>query len=209
MKTIDFLPEPIRFFRERRKRIKRQLSLMGALFAAMMLLGFVRNSRIEQAHAELVMLNVRTANVERQLECRKELERIQGELMVMQRIEKDLGSRSNALDVMSELQRVTPPTILLQKLEMETVSVNIPIVAANTNSIAQVAPANNVPRYRVVKRLKLVITGLSPTDVDVANFIGQISASPFFEDVNMGYTMNVEFHDRKAREFQASCLVAR
>ena len=59
------------------------------------------------------------------------------------------------------------------------------------------------------KRLRLVLTGLAPGDVDVANFIGQLSGSPVFEDVNMGYARNVEFNGRLAREFQASCYVIR
>ena len=53
------------------------------------------------------------------------------------------------------------------------------------------------------------LTGLSPTDIEIANFIGQLSASPLFEDVNMGYARTEEFDGRVGRKFQASCLVAR
>jgi hypothetical protein len=58
-----------------------------------------------------------------------------------------------------------------------------------------------------VKRVRLMLTGIAPGDVDVANFIGQLSASPLVEDVNMGYAKTVEFRGRLAREFQASCYI--
>ena len=50
---------------------------------------------------------------------------------------------------------------------------------------------------------------MAPTDVDVANFIGQLAGSRVFEDVNMGYARNVPFRTRTARKFQVSCYVIR
>ncbi len=62
---------------------------------------------------------------------------------------------------------------------------------------------------KLVRRVRVVLAGLAPTDVDVANFIGQLSASPLFENVNMGYAKTVRFRGRSAREFQASCYLAK
>jgi len=50
---------------------------------------------------------------------------------------------------------------------------------------------------------------MAPTDVDVANFIGQLAGSRLFEGVNMGYARNVTFRSRSARQFQVSCYVIR
>ena len=61
----------------------------------------------------------------------------------------------------------------------------------------------------MVKRVLLVIDGMAPNDVDVANFIGQLSACPLFEDVHMGYAKTVRFRGAEAREFQAKCYVIR
>jgi len=79
------------------------------------------------------------------------------------------------------------------------------------NASLRVSPAGAQPRKedKAVHRVRLVLTGLAPTDVDVANFIGQLSASRLFEDVTMGYAKNVSFRGRSAREFRASCYVAR
>jgi len=74
---------------------------------------------------------------------------------------------------------------------------------------AMTADGGSKPRVIRTKRMRLVLTGLAPTDVDVANFIGQLSASPLFEDVNMGYAKTVSVEGLTAREFQASCYVVR
>ena len=50
---------------------------------------------------------------------------------------------------------------------------------------------------------------LSPNNVDVANFIADLSASPLFEEVDMGYAKNIVFRSKAAKEFQASCYVVR
>jgi Tfp pilus assembly protein PilN len=74
---------------------------------------------------------------------------------------------------------------------------------------SRVTDASGAVKEVTVKRVQLLVTGLAPSDVDVANFIGHLSASPLFEDVNMGYAKNVVVRGRTAREFQATCFVAR
>jgi hypothetical protein len=71
----------------------------------------------------------------------------------------------------------------------------------------QVAPPAT-SRQRIT-RIRLVITGLAPSDVDIANFVGQLASSPLFEDVNMGYTREIQFQGKTARQFKATCYTAR
>jgi Tfp pilus assembly protein PilN len=204
MLNIDFLPERICRQRALRKRIVRQGWLLAGCALALVVLGYVRQDRIATAKAEQQMLNDRAMNVQQQLRVRDALEKQQAELVVMQQIEQDLGSRINVLDVLSELERVTPPTVSLTHLAMETMDVRVP----KQQSLRRRRELEN-GRDASVRRIRLTVTGLSPTDVDVANFIGQLSASPLFDDVNMDYARNREFRGRQAREFRAMCYVAR
>ena len=59
------------------------------------------------------------------------------------------------------------------------------------------------------KRVHIFFTGLATSDVDVANFIGQLATSQLLEDVNMGYAKNVTVKGKIAREFSDSCYVSR
>ena len=119
------------------------------------------------------------------------------DLMIKKRIEEQLGRRVGTLDVLGELQRVMPESMTLTNLAMETVEIRMPAAAGR--------PAGEADKP--VKRVRLVLTGMAPSDVDVANFIGQLAGSKVFEDVNMGYARNITYRNRTARKFQASCYV--
>jgi len=211
MKNVDFLPEQMRVQRARRQRVVRQVYLLALCALGLALLGYLRQGRVRKANAELAMLNERACSVNQQLAKRNELEQQLAELMITKRIEEHIGSRVNALDVMSELGRLLPKSIFLTSMNIETMDVRIPVSSTEMQSSENRAVIAGSPqkKERIVKRVRLVITGLAPTDVDVANFIGQLSASPLFEDVNMGYARNMTFNGRAAREFQASCYVVR
>ncbi len=208
MNTIDFLPERIRARREKRRRLISQSCLLVVCFIALGILGWFRQAKIEKARAELALLQSRAQNVQRQIETKKLLQEQMGELMIKKRIEEHLGSRARILDIMVELQNLVPPSMALTKLQVETKEITVP-VEPGPNVGARARTATGAPKNRKIKRVQLVLTGLAPTDVEVANFIGQMSASPLLEDVNMGYARTVEFRGRTAREFRANCYVVR
>lgn len=207
--NVDFLPERIKAARARRRRIVREVYLLTLCAAALLTVGYARSGQVSQAKAELASVEARGADIQKQLAVRRSLEKQQADLMVIRLIENDLGSRVNTLDVLAELENVIPPTIALLNLDLETTEVRIPVDTTHKQAAARLALAGPVKKDRVVKRVELTIIGLSPTDIDVANFIGQLSASPLFEEVNMGYTRNEEFNGRHARKFQASCYIVR
>ena len=86
---------------------------------------------------------------------------------------------------------------------------DIPVPTATIAGGLQVADMSGAGGQQVSRRIRLVLTGLAPSDIDVANFIGQLASSPLFEDVNMGYAKTVFHENYEAREFQASCFIVR
>lgn len=212
MNSVDFLPERIRRQRQSRARHIRQGYLLVLLVAGLVVLGLVRSHAVREARAELHLLRKRTANAERQLAMRRSLEGELKDLLIKKRIDERLGSRANVLAVLSELQSVLPPSMSLTALDVETVEVQ----DGRRGKARGAGPRGTIPKAASVggsdtaeSRVHVTLTGLAPTDVDVANFIGQLSASPLFEDVSMSYARNVEFRGRSARAWKASCLVIR
>ncbi len=210
MHDIDFLPHRIRQQRARRAWLLRQGYLLGAVAAA--LVGWTATSghRVSEARGELALLQRTNGNMARQLALKSDLERQLADLLIKERISKHLGSRVNVLDLMHEMERLLPASMFLRSLDVDTVAY-LPEggEARGRNGTRRPEAAGAGGRAKFGTRLRLVITGLGPDDVAVANFIGQLSASPLFEDVNMGYTRNTVHEGRSAREFQASCYVAR
>ena len=210
MENVNFLPERIKTQRAKRLRLRRHGYVLAVCVAVMALLGYVRQGNISEAKAELALLDNRSESVQGKLLLRAALERQLSELLVKKRIDDNLGSRVKALDVLAELDQILPQGMALTKLSLGVVDVRIPIRSVGARSSrARIAKPGQRKKEKVVKRIQLTLGGLSPTDVDVANFIGQLSGSPVFEDVNMGYIKNVTFRGRAAREFQASCFVIR
>jgi len=209
MNSIDFLPEHIRAQRVRRRRLIRGVNLLVLCAVGLAALGYTRHESIQQARAEVDALAGRSATMRAQLAQRAELERQLGEMHVIERIDAQLGTRVNALDVLAELSKLMPDSISLTTMNLETIDVRVPLDSAYAQAGARPVEAGRQTRTRTVKRVRLVIVGMAPTDVDVANFIGQLSASPLFEEVTMGYARNKTFRRREAREFQASCYVVK
>jgi hypothetical protein len=65
-------------------------------------------------------------------------------------------------------------------------------------------PAGEPP---VDRRLKVRVQGVCPTDVDLANFMTQLSAVPFFESVNNTYARERADNNRVMREFELTFSV--
>lgn len=208
MQNVDFLPEKIKQQRVRRRQLTRQGYLLVVCVIAMGALGYIRQVRISRAEAHIILLGHRVTNVRQQLAMRADLERQRAKLLIKKRIDDLLGSRVNTLDLQAELERVLPPSMTLTRLSIQAVEVRVPVMPVRAD-VAHAAPGMRRQKEKTVKRVRVSLTGLAPTDVAVANFIGQLSASPVFEDVNMDYTKNVIFRKHLAREFQTICYVVR
>jgi Tfp pilus assembly protein PilN len=204
---IDFLPDRLKTQRARRKSLIRQANLLllaGATFAAWM---YFSDRRVTAAQAELALLEDRSANVGRLLAQEGQLQKEQADLLIKDRIGSRLGSRVGPLDVLAEMERLLPAGVSLATMNLDAVQVTIPAEMVRDRGAA--IPASAAPRESTVHRLRLVLTGIAPGDVEVANFIGQMAASPLFEDVSMGYVRSQSLQGHKAREFQISCHVVR
>jgi Tfp pilus assembly protein PilN len=212
MLSIDFLPERIKLQRARRKYLVRQAYFLGVCVVALVVLGLVRSGRISSARAERALLKECRVNTQRQLAIREKLEVEQTKVNIKKQIDDQLGSRVNTRDILAELSRLLPKSMSLTKFSFE--ATEVPMAAGPAGGgdrrSGRARPAGQAKQeVRTVRRVVVIVDGLAPNDVDVANFIGQLSACPLFEDVHMGYTRTLEFRGQEAREFQARCYLVR
>jgi len=212
MKSVEFLPERVRRQRASRGRMVRMGYLLTACVLSMAALTYARHRRIAAAEAGLTALADRAEAVRRQVAMIAPLERQMADLLIKKRIDEELGSRTDCSALLAELCRMTPPNVALLSLDVKPVDVHASEDGrgrASTHRSARATAAERVRRGTVRRRVQTVLVGVAPSDVDVANFIGQLSASCLFEDVTMGYARTVAFRGRSAREFQASCYLVK
>jgi len=208
--TVDFLPERLTIQRAMRARLIRQGYLMGIMLAALIGLGYFNEERIGRAEAQMSFIDNQSSNMTRQIETMYDLQRQLSDLMIKHKIDTRLGSRINAMDILSELGGILPKSMSLTSFELDAITETLKLKPASGG--APTVAGSRRPgrdRTKTVNRLKLTITGLSPNNVDVANFIADLSVSPLFEEVDMGYAKNIKFREKNAKEFQVSCFVAR
>ncbi|MDP6633530.1 MAG: PilN domain-containing protein [Phycisphaerae bacterium] len=206
--NVDFLPERIIVQRARVERLFRQGYLVGMVLVTLIGLAYFKEDRISAAQAQLSGLNSQSANLKMQVGTMYKLQEQLCDLMIKQRIDTRLGSRIDGMDILGELGHILPATMTLTSLQLDAMQVETPLKPVVGGAGAN--PTRGAKkRTKIVNRLKLTITGLSPNNVDVANFIADLSASPLFEEVDMGYAKNIKYRQKPAKEFQASCYVIR
>ncbi len=217
---VEFLPERIRYQRFRRHRLIRQGYLLAICIVVMVILTCVRQGRITQARANLVTLEKSRKSLRQQASMIPSLEKQVTDLLIKKQIDEEIGGRTDCTVILAELCRITPSNIVIVSLDLQTVDLSAE-ASRSGKSHSRATGSHRGARPTVarkgrfkdavapVRRARLTVTGLAMSDVDVANFIGQLSARRIFENVNMGYTKTVTFRQRSAREFQASCYLTR
>lgn len=211
MQSIDFLPDDIRRSRESRRRLLSQCNLLVICALALALLGVLRQDRIQQAHGQLSMLTDRADRAAKQLRLLDQLRQERSELLLKKRVDEDMGSSLAALDVLAVITHLTPENVVLRSVNLETVEVRQedPSAAGPDNTGAPRVADGASAKPLFVRRLRLQITGMAPSDVDVANFIAAMAGNRLLEDIKMGYARDVEFRHHRAREFLVSCFIVR
>jgi len=215
MATVDFLPSKIRRRRIHKRQVHRQGVLLVVCVAVLAAFGYVRQGKIRSAQAELAMLDERGQVLDEQLAMRVSLRAELDDLKRKRQINDHLGSRFDAVDILGELQEVTPERIALTSLMLHATEMPKMASASSRGSRGggirragkgKAADGEGAP---ISRRMRLVVTGLAPSDIDVAGYIAQLATSLLFEDVNLGYTKTIEHERREAREFQISCFLER
>ncbi len=202
---VEFLPDRIVRQRRRARSIVRQCCLMLTCILAVAVLAYLRQGQVKQARAECATLAAQATDTVSRAGLRATYEEQLAELLVKKSIGDQIGNRASALDVLSELQTLVPPELTLMELKSETTLVASRSDMSNS-SARPVAGAAPVPP---MQRTRLVIRGIAPSDIEVANFIGQLASSPLFEGIRMGYSRVGEHAGRDVRQFEVRLMVAR
>ena len=206
MNQIDFLPRRIRQQRGVYRQVRRQAMTMLIVAATLGVLAYFNEARIAKANTDLATYTERGESLAAELSVLPELTRQLADGQINRRISRELGSRLTINALMAELARMLPPKASLTSLDCSTIEVQPTVKPGKPRTPRKVGS-----KMLMDKRVRLQITGIAPTAIDVADFIGRLSVSPLFSDVNMGYakTVLIDNDRREARSFQMTFLVAK
>ncbi len=201
MRELEFLPQ----WYPRLRRRKRIVALEGwLLFVLIVGLGawtaLVQrnvhgartslaslNGQLEQMHAEQRMLD-------EQLALRKELQ-------AREQLIGSLGFPVEMTRLLQTLDAVMPKEMSLLDFSCETEE-----QASQSRSIVAGRGATQQPE-RVERRLRVRVTGIAPSDLDLANFLAGLTNTLFFEQVAVTYARDKRDAGHILREFEVTFLM--
>ena len=199
MRELEFLPDWYPQTHRRRRLIVLQGWLTLVMVAGMgsWILLKDRNNTLDER-----ILAVQTAQLDQtyaQLAEVDKLDSLRRQLRQQEEVISRIGFAVEACKAVNALDDRMPRQMALTGIVLENEErVDRSALAANRGP-------NNEPS--VDRRLKVRVQGVCPTDVDLANFMTQLAAVPYFESVNNTYARERTENSRVMREFELTFSV--
>jgi Tfp pilus assembly protein PilN len=194
MRELEFLPAWYPQTRARRRLVHLQGWLTLLLIAGMAAHLVLADKNIAVAEGSVTALQVQLAETDAKLAEMDKLDAMRRQLRQQQAVVSKLGAYVEACKMIDVLDAVMPKQMSLTGVQVDNEEKvdNSAIQAARTGEPV------------IDRRLKVRIQGVCPTDVDLANFMTQLAAVPFFEQVNITYARERGQAGHVMREFEVT-----
>lgn len=197
MREIEFLPAWYPITRRRRRLVILQGWLIIIVAGAMSFWTVLNDRNIARDERALAAINAQTAQTDAQLAEMDKLESMRRQWRQQDQILSRLGLYVESCAMMQTIDSLMPR-------QMSLVGMQIDNEEKADTSVVNLAKGAEVP---VDRKLKVRVTGVCPTDVDLANFMTQLTTVPFFEQVNISFAREKSENNHVMREFELSFCV--
>jgi Tfp pilus assembly protein PilN len=201
MRELEFLPD----WYPRIRRRKRFVVLHGWLtvVVAVGLCLWMLLARRNVQHAQAALNSISSEMVQTQSEQRQLDEQlaIKKELLVKEQIVAQLGFPMEMSRLLRALDSVMPKEMSLLEASFETQE---QLVGPSGPAAARATPETEPA---VDRKLKVRLVGVSPTDVDLANFLAGLNSYSFFKQVSLGKASDKSDSGHLMREFEVTFLI--
>ncbi len=201
MRELEFLPGWYPQLHRRQRQIMLQVYLTVAVSAGLALWLFLVDRNHHVASQTLGVLHAQVNQADAQLREINRLTTLETQLRKQEEVQSKLGLHVESARIIGTLASIMPENMSLVALNAETEE--IPRDIGGMGKAALSAGAG-VPTDR---RLKVRLSGIAPTDVDVANFITELNRISFFDHVTMTYAKDRREADHLMREFELTFIV--
>ena len=152
---------------------------------------FVDDTRAAAHHAEMMQQKIE--------EAKQKLQR-----------QKDLTLPIEASDILATLCGLLPESTSLESLEMRVTTLrqgNKTNRSGKNHSLKAGGKKKKNEEEKKEKVLVCEVTGLSISDMDIADFVGRLTDNTLFRDVSLDYSKPTQVGEKEARAFRVSCLL--
>lgn len=194
MKTVNLLPQW--YLQQQRQKTHLRVHVAAMLLMGVGMAGLTYASReriasLQNSEADLAHQVVKVGNPRAELTAKEaELKRLEN----LQLAYRELGNTIPMSAVIQQVQNDMTVGMALSRVSIDVRSE--PIKGAG-----MVGDPKHPPRNHDV--VKLIVVGIAPNDVQIAQLIGKISSNPLFTDVSLNYTRTELLNgDRSIRRFE-------
>jgi Fimbrial assembly protein (PilN) len=196
MREVEFLPTWYPQVRLRRRIVLLQAWMVLVVIAGLALWTTLAQRNVHQAQATLLRVDAQLAHSRNELKTLEELMTLGKKLGEQAQVLAKVGSHVEAARLLATLDEVMPKSTALLELSFLTEE-KAPLTLA-------AARAAQEKDRSVERKVNVKITGVAPTDVEVAEFLTRLTGKPFFEDVRMTGSKPRLDNGHVMREFEVS-----
>lgn len=199
MTEVNFIPASYLLRQQRRRSSARQAVLVVVLAMLLAMWYTATSSSLAELHTLVENVERDAATAQARVNEINHLRELERELRGEARTREELSAAISTVDVVGTIANAMPTSIALRNLDIMSERPTPPKVVKTTGGDEH---AVSLPAARPVEPMKIVLVGLAPADVEVADFVGQLTKSPLFHNVKMVYSRPVQTQDVHAREFR-------
>lgn len=195
MINIDFLPQVYREARQRRRLRMRRLSLAAVGVCVLAAWFGADELRLHRTRGQLDCLVRQSETVQAGLEHMAKLQAEQTQLLDRYRLIQELQSPASCVTTLQRIAELLPEHVVLRQLQLTC--------GASGNLHPEMGP--------VLKRepessgaVRMVLTGLAPSQVDIAVLVGRLSGCREFANVRLDYSKAAELELHQVHEFRVT-----
>jgi Tfp pilus assembly protein PilN len=199
VRELEFLPDWYPQTRRRRRLVILQAWLILVLVAGMASWVALKDRNNTQAERVLAVQCEQLAQTYAQLAEVDKLDSLRRQLRQQEAVVSRIGFAIDACKAVNALDERMPRQMALTGIVLENEE------RADHSAFAPARGPGGEPP--VDRRLRVRVQGVCPTDVDLANFMTQLSTVPFFDAVNNTYAREKAENNRVMREFELTFSV--
>ncbi len=196
MREIEFLPDWYPQTRRRRRMVILQAWLILLLVAGMGTHLVLADRNIKVAERSLAALQSQFDQTNAQLAEMDKLDAMRRQWRQQEQLLSRLGLYVEACKAIDTLDALMPKQMSLTGIQLDNEE------KVDTSAVA--TAAGRAGEQVVDRRLKVRLQGVCPTDVDLANFMTQLSTVPFFDQVGVTYAREKADNNHVMREFEVT-----
>lgn len=204
MNRVNFLSDE--FLREqgRKVRIFREAVLIVVVILAMVGWSMAELRRTQKLSRQLTQKQQEATDVEAQMTQLQVLSKRQAELNRQMRIKGELGLPVEFSQVIATIGAQMPESLTISDMTM-----NAPRPQPKVNKAGDKKKASNKPEPKPAPRyMKIVLEGVSPSNLEVATFVDRLTTNPLFSSVKVPYSRSKTIGSIVGRMFKVELEVS-